>query len=586
MNRKRSPITRWIASPILFTGLLGLWTTAHVHQNTPAASQSTASDSTPVTADAARHLFRAGKYKAAADAYQELAKNASGGATAYAGLAWSLLKLDQVDEAYTAASKAVELGPASPQAHTAMGEVLFRRGQIVEAQNEFLPLAQERTEEARAYLGLARAYLASSFYQHAKAMTEEAYSKDPQDLEIQAMHNEWLSPSARISALEAYLAVMGNLSQQERARGEERLARLRELSKWQDHPCHLVGTVGPTQGNLEVLQNSGRDIRGYGIKARIDKGTATLTVDTAASGLLLDKAFAEKAGVRKVAEASGFQLGDQREARGYLARADSIRVGDLEFQDCIVHVVEKWPSSVTIGNSRSSGALDSLPSFSREASDFITLPPGATLSADTLGVVVDGLIGADVFSDFLVEIDYPGLKFKLSELPPLPGEKPVSPALQVISPGIAGVNDRYVAPEMKSYSPVYRFGHDLLIETRAGLSDLRLFLINTGSFGSSISQRVAREATKGPAKGPPEVRETSGKGKNTVIVDKLNIQFGHVQQEQRNISTFDHSGLSRSLGTEVSGSLGLQLLSILDVKIDYRDGLVDFGVDPRRARNH
>ncbi len=44
--------------------------------------------------------------------------------------------------------------------------------------------------------------------------------------------------------------------------------------------------------------------------------------------------------------------------------------------------------------------------------------------------------------------------------------------------------------------------------------------------------------------------------------------------------TFDLSSLSRNTGTEVSGMLGFQLLGKLQVKIDYRDGLVDFSYDP------
>jgi hypothetical protein len=40
---------------------------------------------------------------------------------------------------------------------------------------------------------------------------------------------------------------------------------------------------------------------------------------------------------------------------------------------------------------------------------------------------------------------------------------------------------------------------------------------------------------------------------------------------------------SRQLGTEVSGFLGFDMLRMLEVKLDYRDGLVDFGYDPKRV---
>ena len=40
---------------------------------------------------------------------------------------------------------------------------------------------------------------------------------------------------------------------------------------------------------------------------------------------------------------------------------------------------------------------------------------------------------------------------------------------------------------------------------------------------------------------------------------------------------------SRHTGTEVSGLLGYGMLSILEVKLDYRDGLVEFVYDPKRV---
>ena len=40
--------------------------------------------------------------------------------------------------------------------------------------------------------------------------------------------------------------------------------------------------------------------------------------------------------------------------------------------------------------------------------------------------------------------------------------------------------------------------------------------------------------------------------------------------------------ISDHTGTEISGILGFTLLRLLDVKIDYRDGLVDFSYNPKR----
>ena len=37
------------------------------------------------------------------------------------------------------------------------------------------------------------------------------------------------------------------------------------------------------------------------------------------------------------------------------------------------------------------------------------------------------------------------------------------------------------------------------------------------------------------------------------------------------------------MGTELSGFLGFQMLQLLELKLDYRDGLVDFVYESKRA---
>jgi hypothetical protein len=61
------------------------------------------------------------------------------------------------------------------------------------------------------------------------------------------------------------------------------------------------------------------------------------------------------------------------------------------------------------------------------------------------------------------------------------------------------------------------------------------------------------------------------------------IQFGHLRQENQDLIAFDLSHISDGLGTEASGILGFAMLRLLDIKIDYRDGLIDFSYDPKRG---
>ena len=79
----------------------------------------------------------------------------------------------------------------------------------------------------------------------------------------------------------------------------------------------------------------------------------------------------------------------------------------------------------------------------------------------------DGLIGADVFSDYLITIDFLWQKLKLQELPRRPGDPEGEATL--VSRDTAddegasrhAPQDRYVSPDMQAYTKVFRFGHEL-----------------------------------------------------------------------------------------------------------------------------
>ena len=78
-----------------------------------------------------------------------------------------------------------------------------------------------------------------------------------------------------------------------------------------------------------------------------------------------------------------------------------------------------------------------------------------------------------------------------------------------------------------------------------------------------------------------QVKGLGGTVNNVYRADKATLQFGHYYQENQDIVTLDLSTIARSTGTEVSGILGFAMLRIMQVKIDYRDGLVDFVYDPK-----
>jgi hypothetical protein len=107
-------------------------------------------------------------------------------------------------------------------------------------------------------------------------------------------------------------------------------------------------------------------------------------------------------------------------------------------------------------------------------------------------------------------------------------------------------------------------------------------MLDTGAFSNSISPAAAREVTK--VHGDPDmtVSGISGTMDKVYSANKAVLQFGHLRQENQDMIGFDTTSISDDTGMEVSGFLGFVMLRLLDIKIDYRDALVDFSYDAKR----
>jgi predicted aspartyl protease len=512
-------------------------------------------------------LARKGDCDAAIKKYQELLQGRPKSPDAYAGLTRCYLKEKDVTQAYETVSKGLQVSDAWP-VRVALGEVYFRQGHIPQAEKEWVDVINSGHQAARAYLGLARVRRAISMNKGAKAMIEKAHELDPQDPDIQRSWIGTLSRSERIKYYEGYLAGANNSDREERANLETYLSYLRERSKRHDRPCRLVSKVKNTETPLVRLLIDPTHLRGYGLAVNLNGTNTKIMLDTGASGIVVKRQIAAKAGITKLTETKVWGVGDKGKKNAYVGTAESIRIGELEFQDCPVEVME-----------------------SRSVAE------------------EDGLIGADVFDDFLVDIDFPDEKLKLTDLPKRPGqldqplalnndeddseeqEKPdkTEAAPQADAKGTAtansGPHDRYIAPEMQSFTRIYRFGHDLLVPTRIGDAPEKLFLLDTGALSNAISPAAAREVTRVSGDPHMSVKGISGSVKKVYSANKAVLQFGHLRQENQDMLSFDTTSLSDTSGTEISGFLGFTLLRFLEIKIDYRDGLVDFSYDPKRF-NH
>ena len=195
----------------------------------------------------------------------------------------------------------------------------------------------------------------------------------------------------------------------------------------------------------------------------------------------------------------------------------------------------------------------------------------------------DGLIGTDVFRDFVVTLDTPGRELRLGPLPMRsddPAAKPLT--LETSQQAAAPVSvaesarDRYVAPEMKDWTPVFRSDHMLIFPT----ASTKLFLMDSSAEMSMITPAAAREVTSVTADPWRSVTGIDGKVRTVFAADSVGISFAGVRVITWGMSSFDSTLLSSDMGAELSGVIGFPTLRELVVSIDYRDNLVHVVYDP------
>jgi hypothetical protein len=136
---------------------------------------------------------------------------------------------------------------------------------------------------------------------------------------------------------------------------------------------------------------------------------------------------------------------------------------------------------------------------------------------------------------------------------------------------------------MADWTKVFRFGHNILVPTNVNSGKSMLFGLDTGAFANILSVRAGRQVSKVISEERLRVRGVNGAVEKVYSSEKASLRFGHFSQANSDIISLDLSNVSRHMGTEISGFLGFTTLRQLDVKIDYRDGLVDFEYDPKRV---
>jgi len=537
-------------------------------------SCSVAGAHTPSEAEAA---FLKGDYEKAASLYGTLLKLQPNDPPVVAGLAEVLLRQQKVAEAADIIAKGLTAQPKSTLLLTKKAAVLYRQGTPWLAGGVAEDAFKQDPCNARLHLMRARLLRLNSLYAGERAEILTAHQLDPYDPEIRG---EWIGTlplKERIKELEAYLATPTGDDAEDIRHTRTYLDALKKRDSEPRKACRLASNTQATEIPFAFLMRDATHVRAFGLDVKLNDHRARLEIDTGAGGLVVSRTVAEHAGLKAFVENEVSGIGSEGEKKAYSAYADKIHIGSLEFHDCMVEVIN---SRNVVGDS-------------------------------------DGLIGMDVLSGFLVTLDYPMQKLVLGPLPSRPTDAgPQTPALQTgdtsdadqadapaaaasaanpekeaasKTPAAAaapkGPQNRYVAPEMQNYSKVYRVGHDLIMPTALNkpANPPKLFILDTGSFTTTISPEAAREITKLRNDDSMTIHGVSGKVDKVYSADNVTFYFGSLAQVGRDVVSFDVSKISKDTGLEISGFIGATTLSQVAMHIDYRDGLVKFDYDPSRG---
>jgi tetratricopeptide (TPR) repeat protein len=436
-----------------------------------------------------------------------------------AALVRTLLHEGKVAQASTQANT---MPAAGAPTLTALAEVQLRQGQPWLAQQTLDAAATPDPCYARAHLIRSRVLRIDSMYASERAELQRAYDIDPADPDIQHAWLSIVSPAHDIEDTAKALATTQDIDVETRRKAETTMHSMLPLLSEDSQTCKVVPAVASATLSLQPSFADVKHIDGYRLEADLPQSKAKLIVDSAASGLYISRALADQ---------NGYHPGPG-DPPGTV-HADSVRIGPLEFRDCIVGVSDT--------------------PFANKA---------------------DGFIGTDMFAPWLITLDYRLARMTLAPLPVQAG----------VLPG-----DRPAAPELAGFAPVYHRRQYLLEPLAFGNKSRKLFILATGMRFSAMTSETAHSLSKMTVNFT-NTEQTAQGTRVQFFREIFDMQLPNLPQiHQGHILELDPSIMNRNAGFEIAGMLGLDVLQPLTLHLDYRDGLVKFefpaaGVSPESGK--
>ncbi|QNI33690.1 hypothetical protein H7849_07125 [Alloacidobacterium dinghuense] len=461
----------------------------------------------------AEEAYAQGKYDSAESLYMQALLQQPHDSALSSALVRTLLHEGKIGDATIQVNKSLAEDASSAVTLTVLAEVQFRKGQPWVAMQTLSEAAKRDDCYARAHLIRSRILRIDSMYASERKELQIAYDIDPSDPDIK---HAWLqidSAAKDIQGTEDALSTMSHVDADLREKAAASVHALMGQLTENSKTCQSTSMASALALPLVPVLQDTKHVSGYQLEVQFPQRKAKLIVDTAASGLYISRALADE---------NGFQhaVGEPTNT----VHVDSVHIGSLEFRDCTVGV-----------------------------SDTPFPDKG------------DGFIGTDIFASYLVTLDYPMGKLEIAPLPVL--SDPREDALP---------SDRYIAPAIDGYTPVYHRLQYLLVPVMLNKREQRLFVLDSGMRMSTMTSEVAHLVSSTKVNFTNAMQTVSG-GTVQLYRDSFAFQFANLSLDnQGRILEFDPAVIDESAGFQVAGLLGFDILHTFTVHLDYRDGLVKF----------
>lgn len=486
-------------------------------QTTPAPPSEArpVSSLTPQATDGIQ-AFRDGDYRQAIPLLEQQMAKEPDNAVLAAHLLTSYVFRGRLAEADALAAVVEQKFPNSADAISARGDLTFFRGDMTKAQSLYVQALKANEKTARAYYGLYRLFTAASFHRTARLRILKAYEIDPTDRPIAGVWFSMLPPAKRKELGEVPHELTGDeelaMDYYSALAREFKGRRVFEPAKAPEAAVVKLGVLGDP-----------RHTKGLSIPLVINGSKPLrLEFDTGAHGILISERAANRIGLKLVGNSEASGLGDQGTKVVHGAVADTCAMGPVEYKNCLIEAME-----------------------------------GKTVADE------DGLFGSDVLAGYVMTIDFQRVELRLTPQPPR-------------EPSQIGY-DRTVPDNEKAFTPIFRFGHFLMITAAVNDKETGLFLLDTGSSSSLIDNGFAREVTKTSHTDNVTLKGISGKAAEVFEADQAVLTFAHYRQRAIGMLAADLNHMeSRPGPVRIAGIMGLPILSLFRLTIDYRNGLVNF----------